>query len=107
MKAEKYIARSSEIAARLVGGEMVVMSAADSTFFTLNEVASAIWQAADGRTPLSEIVAGKICQEFDVDREQAQRGADRFVDELSQHGILLVSDQPMMDTDSSPYLESR
>ncbi|MFZ0198653.1 MAG: PqqD family protein [Candidatus Sulfotelmatobacter sp.] len=105
MMAEKYIARSSEIAARLVGGEMMVMSSTDSTFFTLNEVASAIWQAADGRTPLSEIVAGKICQEFDVDREQAQRGADRFVDELSQHGILLVSDQPLMDSSSHP--ESR
>jgi hypothetical protein len=105
--AEKYIARSSEIAARLVGGEMMVMSAVDSTFFTLNEVATAIWQAADGRTPLSEIVAGKICQEFDVDQEQAHRGADRFVDELSQHGILLVSDRPVTQTDSSLSPESR
>jgi hypothetical protein len=105
MMAEKYIARSSAIAARLLGDEMMVMSTADSTFFTLNEVASAIWQAADGRTPLSEIVVGKICQEFDVDRERAQRGAERFVDELSQHGILLVSDHPL--TDSSPPLESR
>jgi hypothetical protein len=103
--AEKYIARSTAIAARMLGGEMMVMSAADSTFFTLNEVASAIWQAADGRTPLSEIVDGKICQEFEVDREQAQRGADRFVNELSEYGILLVSDQPLTDTSSSP--ESR
>jgi hypothetical protein len=101
MMSEKYIARSTAIAARMLGGEMMVMSAADSTFFTLNEVASAIWQAADGRTPLSEIVDGKICQEFDVDREQAQRGADRFVNELSQYGILLVSDQPLTDTSSS------
>jgi len=101
--AEKYIARSKAIAARLVGGEMMVMSAADSTFFTLNEVASAIWQAADGRTPLAEIVAGKVREEFEVDPEQAQRGADRFVDELSQHGILLVSDQPLID--SSPSSE--
>jgi hypothetical protein len=101
MMAEKYIARSSAIAARMLGGEMMVMSAADSTFFTLNEVASAIWQAADGRTPLSEIVASKICQEFDVEREQAQRGADRFVEELSQYGILLVSDQPLTDASLS------
>ena len=100
--AEKYISRSSAIAARMLGGEMMVMSAADSTFFTLNEVASAIGQAADGRTPLSEIVSGKICQDFDVDQERAQRGADRFVDELSQHGILLVSDQPLMDSSPSP-----
>jgi hypothetical protein len=103
MMAEKYIARSKAIAARLVGGEMMVMSAVDSTFFTLNDVASTIWQAADGRTPLSEIVAGKVCQEFDVEPEQAQRGADRFVNELSQHGILLVSDQPLID--SSPSAE--
>jgi hypothetical protein len=103
--AEKYIARSAAIAARMIGGEMMVMSTADSTFFTLNEVASAIWQAADGRTPLSEIVADKICEEFDVDQEQARRGADRFVDELSQHGILLVSDRPLMDSSLSP--ESR
>ena len=105
--AEKYIARSSAIAARMLGGEMMVMSAADSTFFTLNEVATTIWQAADGRTPLSEIVAGKVCQDFDVDRERAQRGADRFVDELSQYGILMVSDQPLIETDSSLSSESR
>jgi Coenzyme PQQ synthesis protein D (PqqD) len=101
--AEKYIARSKAIAARMLGGEMMVMSASDSTFFTLNDVASTIWQAADGRTPLSEIVAGRVCQEFEVDRERAQRAADRFVDELSQHGILLVSDQPLIDSS----LESR
>jgi len=102
--AEKYISRSSEIAARMLGGEMMVMSATDSTFFTLNEVASVIWQAADGRTPLSEIVAAKVCREFDVDREQAQRGADRFVDELAQYGILLVSDEPV---DSLPSPETQ
>ena len=102
--AERYIARSTAIAARMLGGEMMVMSAADSTFFTLNEVATLIWQAADGRTPLSEIVAAKICREFDVDEERAQRGAERFVNELSQHGILLVSDQPLLN---SPPSESQ
>ena len=108
--AEKYIARSTAIAARMLGGEMMVMSAADSTFFTLNEVATVIWQAADGRTPLSEIVASKICQEFDVDQERAQRGAERFIDELSQHGILLVADRPLTNSSPSsfsPLSESR
>ena len=61
--AEKYIAKSSAIAARMLAGEMMVMSITDSTFFTLNEVASVIWQAADGCTPLSEIVTDKICRE--------------------------------------------
>jgi hypothetical protein len=100
--AEKYIARSSAIAARMLGGEMMVMSTTDSTFFTLNEVATAIWQAADGYTALSEIVANKICQEFDVDQERAQRGADHFVDELSRHGILQVSEHPLINSSLSP-----
>ena len=100
--AEKYIARHSAIAARMLGGEMMVMSTKDSTFFALNQVATVIWQAADGRTPLSEIVTHKICQEFDVDQERAQRGADHFVDELSRHGILVVSEAPFVDSSSLP-----
>jgi hypothetical protein len=90
-----YIARSSSIAARALAGEMMVMNSADSTFFTLNEVATVIFQAADGRTPLREIVEKRVCEEFDVDPEQAQKDAEDFVSELSSHGILLVSKQPL------------
>src|SRR6266850_1310482 len=92
---ETYITRSSAIAARMLAGEMMVMNSMDSTFFTLNEVATAIWQAADGNMPLREIVRQKICEQFDIDPEQAQSDAEQFVSELSQHGILLVSDQPL------------
>ena len=92
---ETYIARSSAIAARLLAGEMMVMNSMDSTFFTLNEVATAIWQAADGRTPLREIVRNSVCEQFDVDTEQAQTDAEQFVAELSTHGILLVADHPL------------
>jgi phosphohistidine swiveling domain-containing protein len=98
---EKYIARSSQIAARMLGGEIMVMSSVDSTFFTLNEVATAIWQAADGRTPLADIVAKNVCAEFDVDLEIAHRDAEQFVNELSHHGILLVSDRPFDSADSA------
>jgi len=96
--AETYIARSTAIAARVLGGEMMIMSAADSTFFTLNEVATVIWQAADGRTPLSEIVERRVCREFEIEPEVARRDAEQFVSELSQHGILLVSNEPIPDT---------
>src|SRR5271168_4827334 len=90
-----YITRSTAIAARALAGEMMVMNSADSTFFTLNEVATTIFQAADGRTPLREIVRDRICEQFDVDPEQAQADAEQFVAELSGHGILLVSSQPL------------
>ncbi|MGA3193984.1 MAG: PqqD family protein [Terriglobales bacterium] len=92
---ETYIARSSTIAARMLAGEMMVMNSADSTFFTLNPVATAIWQGADGCTPLREIVRERVCGEFDIEPEQAQVDAEQFVTELSGHGILRVSDQPL------------
>jgi hypothetical protein len=91
----KYIARSSAVAARELGGEMIIMSAADSTLFSLNEAATLIWQAADGRTPLSEIVERHVCQEFDVSAEEAYRDAAELAEELARHGILLLSDQPI------------
>src|SRR5882762_502317 len=90
-----YIARSSAISARALAGEMMVMNSADSTFFTLNEVATVIFQAADGHTPLREIVRDHVCEQFDIDPEQAQADAEQFVSELSGHGILLVSNRPL------------
>jgi hypothetical protein len=90
-----YIARASSVAARSLDGEMMIMSASDSTLFTLNPIGTIIWQSADGETPLSEIVERKICSEFAVDTAQALLDAKSFVDDLSGHGILLVSDSPI------------
>ncbi len=81
---------------------MMIMSAVDSTFFTLNPVATVIWQAADGRTPLSEIVEQQVCSEFEIDPETAQRDVEHFVEELSAHGILLVSDRPFPEFIDQP-----
>ena len=96
---ETYVARSAAVAARLLGGETVVMCAADSTLFSLSEVATVIWQAADGRTPLSEI-ARRICAEYDVAAETALQDAEAFATELARYGILRVSDQPISSAES-------
>ena len=92
---EKYIARSSAIAARMLGDEMIVMSAVDSTLFTLNETAAALWNAADGATSLRELVERSICEGFEVDPATAYRDASELVDELVSQGILHVSDRPI------------
>jgi hypothetical protein len=92
-----YVVRSSTIAARALAGEMMVMNSADSTFFTLNPVATLIFEAADGRTPLEEIVRDGVCQEFEINFEQAQEDALAFVTELSRHGVVIVSDHPLTE----------
>jgi hypothetical protein len=93
-----YIARSKEVAARMIGGEMIILSARTSRFFSLNEAASLIWQRADGVTPLASIVEQHICPEFEVDSPTALRDARELVDGLSQHGVLHVSNMPIEES---------
>ena len=90
-----YITQSSDIAARTLGDETLIMSTLDSTVFMLNEVGTAIWNAADGATPLSRIVEEKVCPEFEVADTQALADAQEFVGQLAEHGILKISDSPI------------
>ena len=76
----RYIARAPQVAARMIGDEMMIMSGADSSLFTLNATAAVLWQAADGVTPLADIVEQRICAAFDVDarrRAARRRGTGR------------------------------
>jgi hypothetical protein len=91
-----YIARASAIAARVLDGEMMIMSAKDSTLFTLNPVGTVIWQAADGKTSLDEI-ANRICAQYDVGPAEAMTDIETFVNELAGHGILLTSSEPISE----------
>lgn len=93
----RYVARSKAIATRALGDVTMVMSASDSKLFTLDEVASVIWAAADGVTPLDTIVADKVCAQYDVDPELALKDAQKLVADLASHGILLVSDAPLAE----------
>jgi hypothetical protein len=95
MNNKRYVARSNMIAARVLGDETMIMSATDSTLFTLNDVATVIWESADGATPLEEIVANKICEQYDVTFEVALEDAEVLVAELAGHGLLAVSDEPI------------
>jgi len=96
-----YIARSPRVAARSLGGEMMIMSGRDSTLFTINQTASILWQAADGSTPLEEIVQRKICSEFEVDPAEALQDAETLARELAGHQILQISEQPIPQPSAS------
>ena len=88
-----YVARSPRVAARSLDGEMMIMSGRDSTLFTLNKTATILWQAADGSTPLEQIVQQKICVEFQVEPDEALRDAETLARDLASHGIMQISEQ--------------
>lgn len=94
MSTDLYILRSDNVAARQVGGELMIMSARDSALFSLNETAAILWRAADGLTPLADIVARDICPAFDIDAETALRDASDLAHGLAERGILQIGTQP-------------
>ncbi len=97
MNEKCYVARSRAIAARALGDETMVMSATSSTLFTLDHMATLIWEAADGLTPLDEIVTDKVCKQYDVTPDVALRDAHALVEQLAEHGLLLLSHQPITE----------
>ena len=95
-----YVARNPRVAARSLDGEMMIMSGRDSTLFTLNKTATILWQAADGSTPLELIVQQKICTEFEVEPGEALRDAETVARDLASHGVLQISEEPIVRGDS-------
>ena len=87
-----YVSRGQRLAARKVAGEMVILSADDSSLFVLNEVGTSIWDAADGYRSIDDIVDG-VCREYDVDAGTARRDVETFVDALVAAGVLCTSDR--------------
>jgi len=87
MGSATYIVRATNVAARQIGDEFMIMSGKDSSLFSLNETAALLWQSADGVTPLDEIVNRRICEEFDIDPGVALADARALVAELAEHGV--------------------
>ena len=98
-----FFTRAGRLASRKVAGEVVILRAHDSSLYVLNPVASAIWEAADGRTSVDAVVRDVICHEFDVDPETARRDTSELVVALAAEGLLRTSDQPMAGADSGSH----
>ena len=73
----------------------------DAVVNPINESAAVLWRAADGQTPLAEIVTRDICPAFDIDADTALRDATELAHGLAERGILQVAPQPF-DQGNSP-----
>jgi hypothetical protein len=101
MNRNTYIARANDVAVRLIGDELMIMSSRTSALFSLNETAAILWQAADGTTPLGEIVEQQVCTAFDVDIDTALIDAQQLAEQLAEHGILRFGDQPLAQSSTT------
>lgn len=83
------IQRQKNVAWRMIDGEAVIVTPADSTMHTLNDVGTRIWELMTGSRSLKE-VAGILCTEFEVDRERAEKDTIWFAECLAKKGLVEV-----------------
>lgn len=89
-----YPRKAPNLAARVLKGEAIIMNPADSSLFSLNETATAIWQAADGRKSLREIVENEVCPRFEIDADSALRDAEALVRDLAEQKVMILAEKP-------------
>ncbi len=81
----------SEVMASHLGGEIVLLNLTTETYFGLDEVGAAMWDAVT-HSPSLEQAFLCLASEFDVDEETLSIDLRRFLDQLSAHGLIeLVS----------------
>jgi len=89
----KYLLRSDSTAYRTINGLALIVGAPEGKLRSLNEAGTFIWEQADGRHTLSEII-NQMCQKYDVDYTQAAQDAETFVHELERQDMLVLMDDP-------------
>ena len=92
---DQYVVKNDEKTAyRIIHGEAVVVNLKESTFHTFNPVATFIWEKADGRIRAGQMIE-KICQEFEVDWDTAEKDCLEFLGELISKGLVVLSQNPV------------
>lgn len=81
-----------ELIKREIAGDCILVPVGKSTLdsnglFALNELAAFIWDILPGVNSEEEIVS-KVLDEYDVDRETAEKDVSEFICKLKELGIL-------------------
>ncbi len=86
-------ARATRLACRELDGEFVIVPALEApgeehiTYYTLNEVARAVWERLDGKTTLGEI--GEALEEvYEVEKEALERDMFQLLSHMEEKGLV-------------------
>jgi len=83
-------------ASRIEDGEAVVVLLEQAEVKVLNPVGSRIWELCDGSIAVRDII-DRICEEYDVEKNQARQDATEFIQLLADHQMLVLHERPQTD----------
>ena len=92
MSLEAVYRRSERFVGRRMADQFVVVPLAGrgvdaDCFYTMNQVAAALWEALDGKRTGHDLVAA-LLERYEVDRDSAERDCLDFLESLAGLGAL-------------------
>jgi hypothetical protein len=79
--------RTSDISARTIGGETIVLDLPSSQYFAITGIGSRVFELLTEERTLDDLVAA-ILTEYEVDEAVARQDVEAFVDRLRQAQLL-------------------
>ena len=86
-----YLIQDRKTAYRVIDGEAVIVDPTTSMLYSLNPVATLIWEMSNERTTVEEIV-DRIVKEFDVERTTAEADCLELVRDFVDKGMLIAEE---------------
>lgn len=79
--------RSTDISARTIGDETIVLSLPTSRYFTITGVGTRVFELLAEDTSLDDLI-GTVVEEYEVDPATARRDIEAFLDRLRDAQLL-------------------
>jgi ornithine carbamoyltransferase len=86
---KQYIIIPSEVMAREVGGEMVILNLESEQYYGLDAVGTDMWAALIKATNIEEALS-LLHQDYDVELQELQKDLEEFITKLEKAGLLEV-----------------
>src|SRR6266851_802050 len=92
----RIFVRSRSVVSRQVSGETLIVPVRGkvgdlASIYSVNEVASLIWQLLEIPRDVSELVSA-VEREYDVDPQQVEQDVSKFLDDMLSVGLIEVPD---------------
>lgn len=84
---ERTVRQRDDVAARVIGGEAVVITPGDSHVHELDAVATFVWEHCDGQRTGWNLV-DEVVASFDVERDRAASDLDALLQTFSEKGLV-------------------
>jgi hypothetical protein len=87
LKLSDSVVPSTEVVAREVGDETMLLDLASGTYFGLDRVGARFWQLLEAGRSAAD-ARDTILTEYDVERERLDRDLEALLDTLAENGLV-------------------